>query len=422
MTPRDRVLRALAFERTDRVPCDLGAMRSTGISAFAYPKLVEALGLPPRRPRVHDTEQMLALPDRDVLDALGCDVVTIDGGVTNAFDEPEKWHDYDFAGRLPARVLDPTAFQALSDGSIVQGGGTRRMPATSFVFDVEHGGQPLLGFDQPLPLLDLRQYARDLQAQEPTGEQIRRAATLARRVRDATDRAVFMADYCYAGLGIGAHGGIGIFPVICKLEPDYVHEYHEITIEHALRTIRAVLPELRGCVDVAITTTDDWGTQQSLIASPQTYRTLFMPYYRRFNEEVHRLLPGVKVFIHTCGAIYGILDMLVESGFDIINPVQWPAGGHSYRDWKDALRGKATMWGGGVNAQATLALGTTTQVTEEVTDVVRYCREDGGYVFNSIHNLLAEVPAERVVAMYRAAVQCTSPRPRRPDEERADGR
>ena len=402
MNAHERVLRALAFEQTDRVPCDLGAMRSTGISAFAYPKLVEALGLPPRRPRVHDTEQMLALPETDVLDALGCDVVTIDGGVTNAFDEPEKWHNYDFGGRLPAMVLDPAAFETLDDGTITQRHDLR-MPPASFVFDAIHGGHPVLRHDQPLPLLDLAQFARDLRAKQMSETQIRQTATLARRVRDVSDRAVFLADHGNCGLTIFGYCGIGIFPIICKLEPDYVHEYHEITLEHALATIRAVLPEVRGCVDVVLTAADDWGTQQTLIASPETYRTLFLPYFRRFNDEVHRLLPGAKTFLHCCGAVYRLLDLLVKSGFDIINPVQWPAGGHSYREWKDKLRGRATMWGGGVNAQQTLTLGTLPEVEQEVRAVVRYCRENGGYVFNNIHNLLAEVPPERVVAMYRAA-------------------
>jgi uroporphyrinogen decarboxylase len=427
MTPRERVLTALSFATTDRVPRDLGAMRSTGISAFAYPKLVEWLGLPPRRPRVHDTGQMLALPETDVLDALGCDVVTIDGGVTNAFDEPEKWHDYDFGGRLAARVLAPAAFTTRPDGTVVQapaqptaflGGDAAfsiladgtvvprqpvQMPPTSYVFDADHGGQPLLDIDRPLPLLDLVQYERALKASEVTDEEVRRTASRARQVRDATDRAVFFTDYCGSGLGIAGHGGLGVFPLICKLEPAYVKEYHEITIAHALRTIRAVLPEVRGCVDIVMTTADDWGTQKTLIASPETYRTLFLPYYRRFNDEVRRLLPGVKVFMHTCGAVYALLDLIVESGFDIVNPVQWPAGGHSYREWKDRVRGRATLWGGGVNAQETLALGTVAEVEREVREVVQYCREDGGYVFNNIHNLLAEVAPERVVAMYRAA-------------------
>ena len=44
-TSRERILKTLNFETPDRLPKDLGAMRSTGISAFAYPKLVEALGM-----------------------------------------------------------------------------------------------------------------------------------------------------------------------------------------------------------------------------------------------------------------------------------------------------------------------------------------------------------------------------------------
>lgn len=402
MTRRERVLAALRFEPTDRVPADLGAMRSTGISAFAYPGLVQELGLPPRRPRVHDTAQMLALPDIDVLDALDCDVVTIDGGVTNAFDEPEKWRDFDFGGRLPARVREPGAFATQPDGTLVQWGSSR-MPPSSYVFSADHGGQPILEPDQPLPLLDLDRYARDLDRRRLTDEQVRRTADLARRVRQSTDRAVFFTDFCGAGIGCGGYCGIGIFPILCKLEPQFVHDYHGLTIDLAIHNVRALLPEVAGCVDIVMTAADDWGTQNTTIASPTTYRELFRPYYRRLNDEVHRLLPGVKVFMHNCGAIYCLLDDIVESGFDVVNPIQWPAGGRSYAEWKDKLRRRATMWGGGLDTQHTLARGEAGEVVREVQEVVRYCRIDGGYVFNNIHNLLAEVAPDRVVAMYRAA-------------------
>ena len=402
MTRRERVFKALTFEETPTVPRDLGAMKSTGISAFAYPRLVDALGLPPRKPRVHDTGQMLALPEVDVLDALDCDVVTIDGGVTNAFDEPEKWRDYDFGGRLPARVQNPGAFKQEPDGTLVQWG-SLRMPPTSYVFNADHSGQPMLEPDQPLPLLDLAQYRMHLQANRITDEQVRSTADLARRVRESTDRAVFFTDFCSAGIGIGAHSGIGVFPVICKLEPDYVHELHDITIEHAVYNVRALLPEVRNYVDIIMTTADDWGTQNSLIASAQTYRTLFRPYYRRLNDEIHRLIPGIKIFMHNCGAIYDILDDIVESGFDILNPVQWPAGGHSYSDWKERVRDRMALWGGGLDTQHTLTHGSVDDVQAEVRKVVRCLSSGGGYVFNNVHNLLAETPPEKVIAMYRAA-------------------
>ncbi|MCX6359997.1 MAG: hypothetical protein NT029_09330 [Armatimonadetes bacterium] len=403
MTSRERVLRALSFEATDRLPRDLGAMRSTGISAFAYPKLVEALGLPYRRPRVHDTHQMLALPDLDVLDALGCDVVTIDGGVTNAFDEPEKWHDADFGGRLPARVQHPETFSTDADGTVWQRQWNIQMPASSFVFNSEHNGQPVLGMDQPLPLLDLKRYKRDLEAWALTDEQVRAAVDLCRRAREATDRALFYADHLNARIAITAHGGLGVFPVICLLEPDYVHELHGITIDHMAGEARKLVPEIAPYVDIALTGGDDWGTQSSLIASPATFRELFLPYYRRHNAEVHRLAPGLKTFLHSCGAIYDLLGMLVESGFDIINPVQWPAGGHGYEAWKEKVRGRASFWGGGVDTQHTLPSGTVEEVEHEVRQVCACLGGGGGYVFNNIHNLLAEVPPEKVIAMYMTA-------------------
>jgi len=128
-TSRERVLQTLNFHTPDRLPKDLGGMRSTCISAFAYPKLVAALGLPPRLPLVEDTGQMLALPDLDVLDALGIDIITILDGVTNAFEQPGMWHAYDFNGRLPARVRNPSAFAAEPDGTLIQG--NTRMPPSS---------------------------------------------------------------------------------------------------------------------------------------------------------------------------------------------------------------------------------------------------------------------------------------------------
>jgi uroporphyrinogen decarboxylase len=345
---------------------------------------------------------MLALVDNDVLDALGCDVATISRGVTNVLDLPERWHDYDFGARLAARVLDPTLLEATDDGGFVMSK-VLRMPATSTVFDAEHGGHPTLDLDQPLPLLDLKQLRRETEAEAITDEEIRRMIDLARATREATDRAILVNEYFGSGISIAGHAGIGIFPIICKLEPDYVREYHEIAQERRLRVVRAVLPEVRDYVDIVRTASDDWGTQKSTIASPETFRTLFLPYYRRYNAEVRRLAPGVKTAIHTCGAVYDLLDLFVESGFDVINPIQWPAGGHGYREWKDRLRGRATMWGGGVNTQGTLVHGSVEDVEREVEEIVAYCRKDGGFVFNNIHNVLAETDPAKVIAMYRAA-------------------
>ncbi len=188
-TSRERVLQTLNFQQPDRVPKDLGGMRSTCISAFAYPKLVAALGLPPRLTRVEDTGQMLALPDLDVLDALGIDVITVLDGVTNAFDQPEMWHDYDFNGRLSAQVRWPENFSTQPDGTIVQHGRSLMGP-DSFVFDEEHAGQPL-DLSADLPKVDLKRLRQEIHHKAVKDEKVKSLRELTRRVRSSSDRAVF---------------------------------------------------------------------------------------------------------------------------------------------------------------------------------------------------------------------------------------
>jgi uroporphyrinogen decarboxylase len=186
------------------------------------------------------------------------------------------------------------------------------------------------------------------------------------------------------------------------LEPGYVQDLHAISIESAMVDMRALLPEIQDYVDVIMTGCDDWGTQCSTIASPEVYQTLFLPYYKRVNDEAHRLAPDIKTFIHTCGAIYEVLDLMVESKFDIINPCQWPAGGHTYKEWKDKLRKRASIWGGGINTQKTLAFGSIDDIKTEASEVSKYLSQDGGFIFNNIHNLLAEVSPEKIIALFGA--------------------
>lgn len=228
MSSRERVRATMNFEETDRLPKDLGGMRSTSVSAFVYPRLVEALGLAPRKPLVYDVHQMLALPETDVLDALGCDVVTLeiesDGPLlTNAFYEPDYWAPFDFNGRLDALVpRHLNDYSVDADGTIVQRTYQLSMPPTSYVFNALHGGQPLDLDDEP-SLLDLDQYRCDLEEWALLkDDDIERIVAYTRRTRQATDRAILVAGSAMqTHLGIAAHGGMAVFPVICLLHPNY---------------------------------------------------------------------------------------------------------------------------------------------------------------------------------------------------------
>ncbi|MGC9359405.1 MAG: uroporphyrinogen decarboxylase family protein [Anaerolineae bacterium] len=401
-TSRERVMRALNFQPVDRVPRDLAGMRSTGISVFAYPHLVEALGLPSRLPKAEDTYQMLALPELDVLDALGIDVVTIADDATNAFDQPDLWKPYDFGGRLPAVVRDPSRFHEEPDGTIVQGG-RLRMPPSSVVFDEAHGGQPLdLMGDIPKP--DLDEIKRALDARLLTDAQVEAKRAFYQQVRESTDRAVFLNDGAVQmPIAIDGWGGLGVFPVLCVLEPDHIRALHDIYAEYTEYNLRALLSAVGPYVDIIMMAADDWGTQNTTIASPKVCRDLFVPYWHRLNDAVHEVAPETKTFMHSCGAIYDVIDLMIDGGFDILNPVQWCAGEPGYKEWKDRARGRIALWGGGVDSQHTLPKGSVDDVIAEVHEVVSYMVQDSGYVFCNIHNIMAEIAPEKVIAMYQAA-------------------
>lgn len=404
---RQRVIDTLEYKIPDRLPKDLGAMGSTGISAFAYPKLVEALGLPPRLPRAYDTFQMLALPDPDVLDALGCDVITVNSDLsTNAFEEPERWYDYDFNGRLPARVTNPEAFEVQADGTIRnvfkwmgEYSMDLKMPLSSYVFDAEHGGE---SFDiaGDLSYVDLDKLREDLREQLLTDEKIVSVREYCRRARSATGRAVM---FWGPMAGLGYRGGITEWSMMCISDPDHVKEVHDIVTDHAIENFRRLLPEIKDSVDILMVEAADHGLQTTTILPPPVFDDLFVPYYRKINDAIAEIAPGVKRFLHCCGAVYNIIDGIIASGFDILNPVQWSAGKRSYKEWKDKARGRIVLWGGGINTQTTLPFGSVKDVVRETAEVVAYLKQDSGYVANPIHNILAEIPPEKIIAFYQTA-------------------
>ncbi len=396
-------MRSLNFQPVDRMPLDLGGMRSTGISAFAYPGLRASLGLPTRPPRLYDTGQMLALPEMDVLDALGCDVVHVSlDDCTNAFDEPARWRPFGFNGRLEARVPRPEAFTVQPDGTIEQrdeDGRASRMVPDSYVFDAEHAGQPLdLEVEIAEPDWDAKR--RELDRRSFSEERVDAIAAYCRRVRESTDRAVFLNGWQSA---IGFPGGMAAFSMLCLLRSEWVRELHRMEADHMARQAELLLPAVADYVDVVMLAADDQGTQNGPILPPAVFRDLYVPAYRRITDACHRAAPGLKLFLHSCGAIFDLLPYVVEAGFDVLNPVQWSAGGRSWAEWKDACRGRISLWGGGVNTQRTLPLGVVAEVERETREAVSSLSEGGGYVFAAIHNILAEIDPRKVVAMYRTA-------------------
>ena len=131
--------------------------------------------------------------------------------------------------------------------------------------------------------------------------------------------------------------------------------------------------------------------------------------YDEFFKPRHRILwnrakelADVKVLLHCCGGIYPLLPSLIEAGVDIINPVQTNCTDMDPVKLKRKFGKDLVFWGGGCDTQQILGSGTPAQVAADVKKRVKIFSPGGGFVFNQIHNIMANVPPENIVAMFDA--------------------
>jgi uroporphyrinogen-III decarboxylase len=145
----------------------------------------------------------------------------------------------------------------------------------------------------------------------------------------------------------------------------------------------------------------DFGAQSTQFCSPQTFNSLYAPYYKRMNSWIHEHTSW-KTFKHSCGAIAPLIPAMIEAGFDVINPVQLSAVGMDASELKKLYGDRLVFWGGGVDTQKTLPFGTPSKVREEVLSRCKVLSKGGGFVFNPVHNIQARTPIENVLAMIEA--------------------
>jgi uroporphyrinogen decarboxylase len=114
-------------------------------------------------------------------------------------------------------------------------------------------------------------------------------------------------------------------------------------------------------------------------------------------------LADVKVQLHCCGGVRPILGDLAEAGLDAINPVQISCDGMEAGGLKTDFGDKLTFWGGGCDTRFILANATPGEIREHVRRQMEILKPRGGFVFQQVHNILADVPPENVIAMLDAA-------------------
>jgi uroporphyrinogen decarboxylase len=175
----------------------------------------------------------------------------------------------------------------------------------------------------------------------------------------------------------------------------------DLLVESYLENLEKLLDAVGDNADI-IQMGDDLGSQQATLISPAMYREIFKPRHRRlfrFIKDRSRL----KIFMHSCGSIRGVLGDLIDCGIDIINPVQTNTQGMEPAELKREFGRHVTFWGGGCETQTVLHSGSPEDVERMVRERLEVFAPGGGYVFNQIHNIMANIPPANAIAMFDAA-------------------
>ncbi len=376
LTSRERVRRALDRQVPDRVPIDLGG-NQTGIHKIAYRKLVDHLGLK-EEIEIMDLVQQLARPSEAVLERLRVDTRYVFAGGAESF-----------KGGVVRRERDGRVWQDFTD----EFGVTWSMPEDRpYYFDISHS--PLAG----LSIEEIRAWPF------PKGNDPSRFAGLrerALRLRKETPYAVISGisgvvyEICWYMRGLEN------LMMDLVQRPEAVEAIIDRTLRFWLDWFDLFLKEAGDVVDV-IMIGDDLAGQNGPLFSPRIYRSIVKPRQKQLVQFIRSRTPA-KIWYHSCGSVPGYIPDLLDNGVDILNPVQVSARGMEPSRLKADFGDRIVFWGGGIDSQKVLPFASPAEVRQNVRRNLEAFMPGGGYVFNNVHNIQADVPPENVLAMYDAA-------------------
>jgi uroporphyrinogen decarboxylase len=410
MSSRDRVLAAIEHRQPDRLPIDLGSTPSSGISAIAYNRLMRHLGLGCGPAKVYDVVQQLAQPDDAVLDHFGIDVID----VGRAFNRtPAYWHlatlpcgeDVHLPAWFSPRVAADGTWEVLSpDGTRIAA-----MPAAGHFFD-----QTCFPYLDGYPA-DFRDLDRamgkvlwsalvhspwDRAGEDHFWESLR---TNVLQLRASTNRAIVIG----AGCNLFEWGSflrrLDQFLMDLASSPGDVEPLLDALLERHLAFLERLCRAVGDVVDI-VRLGDDLGMDRGPFMSPATYRRLFKPRHTMLCDYIHRH-SSMHILLHSCGDIAALVPDLIEAGFEILNPVQTNCRGMEPERLKREFGRDVTFWGGGCDTRHILNRQPPAEVKRHVRERLEIFAPGGGFVFNTVHNILPEVPPENIVAMFEAVAE-----------------
>ena len=410
MTPRQRTLAAIRHEEPDRVPVDFGATPSSGISGLAYHALAEHLKISDSRTLVYDVVQQLAQPEEWFLDRFGIDIVDI-GRSFN--DTPDDWKTLPlFPGkpiRFPAwftpREAENGAWEAFhSDGTMIA-----TMPRGATFFDqsvfpwIDGYPDDLSGMTEAMDKVlwsYLVHSPWDNAHMDNFWEELRARAL---KMRETSDRALMIVCGCNLFEWGTFMRRMDNFLMDLYTDQYNVARFLDALMEIHISTLEKVCEAVGDVVDV-IRFGDDLGMDNGPFMSLEVYNTLFSRHRKTLCDYVHKN-SSMHTFIHTCGSVYQFLPSLIKEGIEIINPVQTNCRDMEPERLKREFGKELVFWGGGADTRSVLNGKDLQKIKDDVKYRMEIFAPGGGFIFNTVHNIMPDVPPSNILAMFEAVAE-----------------
>ena len=374
LTPRERVQTAINHQEPDRVPIIIGTSNTTTMKMKSYQQLKEFLGIQSEDRYIYNWPELgSAALDDETLRRLHSDA----RGVLDRF--PEKTYKRNQNRTSHTPFIDDWGIGQIETQPGVWFPGYHPMAEAHTLADIE--SYPWPDMDDPSRVVHVREQAKRL-AEENLYAII------------ATPWLLFPFERANAMMGME-----NFLPQMV-MNRDFAQALLSKITDLCKLLMGHFLNELGDNVDI-IKIGDDLGTQDSLMISPKMYREMLKPLHADYIKFIKENT-NAKIFFHTDGDVFDLVDDFIEIGVDILNPIQTSAGKMANLAGLKKRYGGDLIFCGAIDTQNILPYGSPDQVRKEVRRVINTLGPSGGYMLASVHTILDEVPPENIMAIVDA--------------------
>ena len=150
---------------------------------------------------------------------------------------------------------------------------------------------------------------------------------------------------------------------------------------------------------------EDYGTQRGLLFGPDQWKEFIQPTLLEMTAIPKKY--GSYYYQHTCGGVRDLIPLLIETGVDILDPIQILADGMDPAELKQDF-GDKLVFSGGIDEQDLLPNASPEEVKQEVRRMLEIMAPGSGYFLGSTHNFQEDIPTENIKAMYQTAAEWNS--------------